>query len=83
MAKTVEIPVSLLKAMARVREAFGRLEDEIEGYLLARDPDFIAKMREVRASHLAGDLVSLGELKAASTECGRYTTSQLPPPAYP
>lgn len=64
MAKTVEIPVSLLRAMARATEAFGRLENELEDYLLARDPEFISQMREARASHLAGDLVSLGELKA-------------------
>lgn len=64
MAKTVEIPMTLLKAMARATEAFGRLEDELEDYLLSQDPEFIAKMRAARASHLAGNLVSLGELKA-------------------
>ena len=64
MAKTVEIPVTLLKAMARATEAFGRLEDELEDYLLGHDPDFVARMREARASHVAGDVVSLGELKA-------------------
>jgi hypothetical protein len=64
MAKTVEIPVTLLKAMARAIEAFGRLEEELEDYLPAHDPEFIARMREARATHLVGDLVSLGELKA-------------------
>ncbi len=64
MAKTVEIPVTLLRAMARATEAFGRLEDELEDYLLGQDPAFIERMREARASHVASDLVSLGELKA-------------------
>jgi hypothetical protein len=64
MAKTVEIPIALLKAMARATEAFGRLEDELEDYLLGQDPAFIARMREARSSHLAGGLLSLGELKA-------------------
>ena len=64
MAKSVEIPMTLLKAMARATEAFGRLEEELEDYLLAQNPEFIARMREARATHLAGDLVSLGELKA-------------------
>lgn len=64
MAKTVEVPITLLEALARATEAFGRLEEELEDYLLAQDPEFIARMREARATHLAGDLVSLGELKA-------------------
>jgi hypothetical protein len=63
MAKSVEIPMTLVKAVARATEAFGRLEEELEDYLLAEDPGFIARMREARATHLAGDLVSLGELK--------------------
>jgi hypothetical protein len=64
MARTVEIPVTLLKAMARATEAFSRLEDELEDYLLGQDPEFVARMREARASHVTGDLVSIGELKA-------------------
>ena len=64
MARTVEVPVSLLKAMARASEALGRLEDELEDYLLGQDREFIDRMREARAGHLAGDVVSLSELKA-------------------
>jgi len=54
--KTVEVPVSLLKKMARAAEAFRQLEDDLEDYLLSRDPKFMARMREARAAHLAGQV---------------------------
>lgn len=63
MAKTVEVPLSLLRRMARAAEAFAQLEDELEDYLLSRDPEFIARMREARAQHLAGKMRPLTDLK--------------------
>ena len=63
MAKSVEVPLSLLRKMARAAEAFARLEDELEDYLLARDPQFIARMREARSAHLAGQVRPLADLK--------------------
>ena len=63
LAKTVEVPASLLRKLARAAEAFGRLEDDLEDYLLSRDPHFVARMREARAAHLAGRLRPLSELK--------------------
>jgi uncharacterized protein (UPF0297 family) len=63
MAKSVEVPLSLLKKMARAAEAFGQLEDDLEDYLLSRDPRFVARMREARAAHLAGRVRPLSDIK--------------------
>ncbi len=63
MAESVEVPLSLMRKMARAAEAFVQLEDELEDYLLAHDPEFIALMREARATHLAGDVRPLADLK--------------------
>jgi uncharacterized protein (UPF0297 family) len=63
MAKSVEVPVSLLKKMARAAEAFSQFEDDLEDYLLSRDPQFVARMRDARAAHLAGRVRSLSDLK--------------------
>ena len=63
MAKSVEVPVSLLKKMARAAEAFSQFEDDLEDYLLSRDPQFVARMREARAAHLTGQVRPLSDLK--------------------
>jgi hypothetical protein len=59
MAKSVEVPVSLLRKMIRAAEAFSQFEDDLEDYLLSRDPQFVARMRETGAAHLAGQVRSL------------------------
>jgi hypothetical protein len=63
MAKTVEVPVSLLRKMARAATAFREFEDELEDFLLAQDDAFIGKAREARSAHVAGKVRSLDELK--------------------
>ena len=63
MVKSVEVPESLLKKMARAAEAFSQFEDDLEDYLLSRDPRFVARMREARAVHLAGRAHPLSDLK--------------------
>ena len=63
MAQTIEVPVSLLRKMARAATAFSAFEDELEDFLLAQDDAFISKVREARASHLAGTVRSLDEIK--------------------
>ena len=63
MARTVEVPVSLLRKMTRAADAMARLEDELEDYLLSRDAEFVADMREARADHLAGRVQALADLK--------------------
>ncbi|HLF09470.1 MAG TPA: hypothetical protein VI789_09025 [Dehalococcoidia bacterium] len=63
MANTIEVPISLLRKIARAGEAFSQLEDELEDYLLSRDDEFIARMRGARAAHLAGQTRPLADLK--------------------
>lgn len=63
MAKTVEVPVSLLRSMARAADVFARFEDELEDYLLSQDARFVSRMREARAAHLAGKVRPLDDLK--------------------
>ncbi len=54
MGRSVEVPVSLLKRMARAAEAFSQFEDDLEDYLLSQDPKFLTRMREARAAIMAG-----------------------------
>lgn len=63
MAKTIEVPLTLLRKMARAADAFAHLEEELEDYLLAHDPEMIDQMRAARAAHLRGDVRDLSELK--------------------
>lgn len=63
MARSVEIPLSVLRKLARAAEAFSRLEDDLEDYLLSQDPQFVARMREARGAHLAGQARPLSDLK--------------------
>ena len=63
MATTVEVPVSLLRKLARVAQAFSELEDDLEDYLLSRDPEFVARMRKAREAHVARQVRPLSELK--------------------
>ncbi|HEV8385688.1 MAG TPA: hypothetical protein VGQ11_12515 [Candidatus Acidoferrales bacterium] len=53
--KEISIPVSILLSVTTV--------DELEDWLQARDPEFIAEMRRIRAEDLAG--------------CKSYTTDEL------
>ncbi len=63
MPKTVSVPTSLLKKISTTFSTLHDLEDEIEDFLLANDPHFIAKMRQSRQEHLAGNTSSLKDLK--------------------
>ncbi len=63
MARTTEVPVTLLRKMARAADAFAQFEEELEDYLIARDPEIIGRMRAARAAHLEGRVRELSELK--------------------
>ena len=63
MSRTIAVPESLLKKLSRATRAFQQLEDEMEDFLLVSNPEFLAKMRSARASHLSGKTRPLKELK--------------------
>lgn len=63
MTKMIEVPESLLKSLARAADAFERLEDELEDYLIGRDEKLLARLLKARRQHLDGDTTSLEELK--------------------
>lgn len=63
MPRTVAVPESLLKTLSKATRAFHELEDELEDFLLTTDPEFLAKMRSARVSHLSGHTRPLNEVK--------------------
>lgn len=63
MPKTIEMPVSVLEKMSLAAKAFEELEDEIEDFLLSKDPKFLKKMRRARKDHLSGRIRPLNSLK--------------------
>ena len=63
MSRTIAVPESLLKKLSRATRAFQQLEDEMADFLLLSNPEFLAKMRSARASHLSGKTRPLRDLK--------------------
>jgi len=66
MSETVEIPLSLLEKLAEAGAAFRELDEEIEAFLIARDPELLARLEAARASHLAGQLRPFGDVPSPS-----------------
>jgi CHASE3 domain sensor protein len=64
MAETMVVLVSLLRKVAEAAKAFEGLEDELEGYLLANDSEFLTRLQQARDEHLSGRVCPLFELKA-------------------
>lgn len=56
MSQTVEVPLTLLRRLADASESFHALEEELEDFLLARDPKLLARLERARAQHLSGEL---------------------------
>lgn len=50
----VEIPKKPLKQIAEAERVFRAFSDELEDFLLAKDPAFLKKMRAARKAHRAG-----------------------------
>lgn len=63
MQKTIDMPVSLIGKISKAAKAFEELEDEMEDFLLSKDPEFLEKMRRARKDHLSGKVRSLKSLK--------------------
>ena len=63
MARTTEVPTTLLQKMARAADAFAQFEEELEDYLISEAPEIVGRLREARAAHLAGAVRDISELK--------------------
>ena len=63
MPRTIVVPESLLKKLSKATRAFQDFEDELEDFLLVNDPEFLAKMRSARTSHLSGKTRPLNDRK--------------------
>lgn len=63
MQKTVSVPLSLIGKISKAARAFEELEDEMEDFLLSKDPEFLDKMRSARKAHLSGKTRPLSHLK--------------------
>ncbi len=63
MPKTIDVPVSLIEKISKAAKAFEEFEDEMEDFLLAKDPQFLKKMRRARKDHLAGKTKLLANIK--------------------
>ncbi|MBI4824138.1 MAG: hypothetical protein HY805_07930 [Nitrospirae bacterium] len=63
MPKTIEMPISLIGKISKATKAFEELEDEIEDFLLVKDPEFLKKMHRARKDHLSGKTKPLKSLK--------------------
>jgi len=63
MQKTIDVPISLIGKISKAAKAFEDLEDEMEDFLLSKDPAFLEKMQRARKDHLSGKTRSLKNLK--------------------
>ena len=51
---TVTLPRRVVEQVLHASEAFAALQDELEDYLLARQPALLKRLRQARREHLAG-----------------------------
>ena len=61
---TVTVPVELLERLLEHSESLLEASDELEDFFIAHNPDMLAKLRQARQEHLAGNLISFEDLKA-------------------
>lgn len=59
----VIVPKKLFASMLEAFAKWQQFGEELEGFLLASDSVFIAKMRQARKEHKAGKLKDLAKLK--------------------
>jgi hypothetical protein len=63
MQKTIEMPTSLIGKISKAAKAFEALEDELEDFLLSKDPKFLDKMRKAKKAHLTDKTKPLKDIK--------------------
>ena len=56
MRSTINLPKQMVDKMLKVSVAFGDLHDELEDYLIARQPQLVKRLRRARRQHLAGEV---------------------------
>lgn len=54
MSETLQIPSRLVQKWVEVSAELGELQDELEDFLISRNPQLIRKLRKARREHLAG-----------------------------
>lgn len=54
MSDTLQLPSRLVKRLAEVCAEFEELNDELEDFLISRNPRLLRKLRKVRREDLAG-----------------------------
>lgn len=52
--QTVTLPKRFVEHMVKVSVQFETLHDELEDFLIARQPSLVKKLRRARQEHLAG-----------------------------
>ena len=62
-AKTIEMPKRVVASMVEAYRKWEEFRDELEGFVLSTDHEFIKKMRKARKEDLGGKARSLAELK--------------------
>lgn len=53
--QTVNLPKRVVDQVIKVSVAFEALHDELEDYLIARNPALVKKLRRAHREHLAGN----------------------------
>ena len=52
--ETITLPKRVLEEFLHASEAFASLQDTLEDYLIAHQPNLLKKLRQARREHLAG-----------------------------
>jgi len=62
MSETLQIPSRLLRRWVEVCAEFEELQDELEDFLISRNPKLLRKLRKSRREDLRGKTRPYGEL---------------------
>lgn len=63
MSGSVEIPIELLEKVFEAGQAFQRLEDELEDYLITKDEALLEHLKASRKEHLKGNVRPFSEIR--------------------
>jgi hypothetical protein len=63
MAKTIEVPLSLLLKMTEAGEAFRSLEDELDDFLIAENKPLLTRLERARRQHQSGRLRPFSQIR--------------------